>query len=190
MVKVKQEEITFMQDKRIRNSKLIFDGAILQLYLNELELDSGALVERELIHHKPAVAVLATTTDNRIILVKQFRPAVVDYLYEVPAGILDKGAEAATVGAARELEEETGYRANSWQKIASFYVSPGFLNEKITLYHATDLIEVENPLPQDDDEDVVAAFFTKEEIKDMLARNEIVDLKTLYAVQYWLSLGG
>ena len=65
MVKVNQEEITFMQDKRIRNSKLIFDGAILQLYLNELELDSGALVERELIHHKPAVAVLATTTDNR-----------------------------------------------------------------------------------------------------------------------------
>lgn len=187
-MKVNKESISFMQDKRLRSSCQIFDGAILQLYVNELELDSGQRVERELVHHHPAVAILATTADNRVVLVKQFRPAIVSYIYEVPAGILDKGSsEDAVAGAARELEEETGYQATHWQKIVSFYVSPGYLNEEITLYHASGLEKVKNPLPQDDDEDVEAFLFTREEIREMLSRGEIVDLKTLYALQYWLA---
>lgn len=187
-MKVNTESISFMQDKRLRKSRQMFDGAILQLYVNELELDSGQIVERELIHHQPAVAILATTVDNRVILVKQFRPAIVDYIYEVPAGVLDKGAsENAVEGAARELEEETGYRASQLQKVAEFYVSPGYLNELITLYHASGLVKVDHPLPQDADEDVEAFLFTQKEVRDMLAQGEIVDLKTLYALQYWLT---
>ncbi|MDO4432656.1 MAG: NUDIX hydrolase [Aerococcaceae bacterium] len=186
-MKVKLEDVAFMQDSRLQSSKEVFDGAILRLYVNQLKLDGGQIVDRELIHHKPAVAILAATPEDKVLLVKQYRPAVAQYIYEVPAGILDKGSqEAAIKGAARELEEETGYQAHTWQKISDFYVSPGFLDEKITLYEATDLVKVENPLPQDDDEDIEVFEFDRATIQTMLKNGEIVDLKTLYALQYWL----
>lgn len=188
---IKREDINFLQDPNLISSELIFDGNILQLYVNQLKLENGQIVDREILHHQPATAILAVTAEDKVLLVKQYRPAVVEAIYEIPAGILDylaDGTEDALTGAARELEEETGYQANKWERLASFYVTPGYLNEEIILYFATDLVKVDNPLPQDDDEDVTLYEFTRKEIRAMIETGEIKDLKTLYALQHWLNL--
>ncbi|MGX7349321.1 NUDIX hydrolase [Dolosicoccus paucivorans] len=187
-MKMKKEDVRFLMADGLKQSKQIYDGAILQLYVNDIELENGAVVERELIHHKPAVCILAIKKEQeeQVVLVKQYRPAIDEWIYEVPAGIIDDEDPSHQYAAERELEEETDYKAHQWHEIASFYVSPGFLDEKITLFKATGLEKVANPLPQDDNENVESALFTKEEIKQMIQQGEIVDLKTLHALQYWL----
>ena len=189
-MKTDDKNISFMKDPRLVSSEMIFDGAILRLYLNQIKLDDGQIVSRELLHHQPAVAILAVTSKDKVLLVKQYRPAIVEEIYEIPAGILDylaTGTEAAEVGALRELEEETGYRANKIERLSSFYVTPGYLNEEIILFSASDLIKVEEPLAQDDDEDVTVHEFSRSEVQQMLKESKIKDLKTLYALQIWLN---
>ena len=186
-----EKDIKFMQDPQLIRSRQIFDGAILRLYVNDLKLkENGQIVERELIHHQAAVAILANPSPDEVILVKQFRPAIVQEVYEIPAGLIDRQAEDPLKTAQRELEEETAYQADTWKELESFFVSPGFIDEEIFLFHAQDLRKVAQPLEQDDDEFVTAHIFSRQEIKDMLKNKEIIDLKTLYALRYWLSLGG
>lgn len=187
-MKMKKEDVSFLMANNLKESKQIYDGSILQLYVNNIKLDNGAIVERELIHHKPAVCILAIEEGNesRVILVKQYRPAIDQWIYEVPAGIIDDEDPSTQYAAERELEEETDYRADQWQELASFYVSPGFLDEKITLFKATQLKKVSHPLPQDENENVESALFTKYDIQTMIQQGKIIDLKTLYALQYWL----
>lgn len=189
-MKSDKSKIKSLNDPNLVSSKQIFDGHIIQLYVNELKLENEVVVEREIIHHLPAVCILATK-QNQVVLVKQYRPAVTQAIYEIPAGIIDMESdvlEEALSAAKRELEEETGFQARDWKKLQSFYVSPGYLDEKITLFHAENLIEVENPLPQDENENVTVHWFSKEEAIEMMKNNEIIDLKTLFALQYWLSL--
>ena len=103
------EHIPFLQDEALRESELIYDGAILQLYRNQIELENGQLAYRELINHQSAVGILAITPRDTAILVKQYRPAVVDHIIEIPAGLRDfiEGREEdALLAAKRELEEE------------------------------------------------------------------------------------
>lgn len=190
-MQVDKNEVGFLNDRRLRESELIFDGKIMQVYKNILELEDGLVVERELIHHQPAAAILAITNDEQVILVKQYRPAIAQEIYEIPAGLLDKledGYEEALVGAKRELEEETAYQAKNWTELQRFYLSPGYLNEEIILFMATDLALSPTPLSQDEDERIEKFYFSKDEIKNLLMNGEIVDLKTLFALQYWISL--
>ncbi|MBF6626164.1 NUDIX hydrolase [Aerococcaceae bacterium zg-BR9] len=187
-MKTNKATILSQQDERLVSSNQIFDGHIMQLYVNQIRLDNEAVVEREIIHHLPAVCVLATDED-KVVLVKQYRAAIAREIYEIPAGLLDMehdGLEAALVGAKRELEEETAYQASQWQELSTFYVSPGYLDEQITLFHATGLTKIDNPLPQDENENVSVHEFTKHEIQAMIQAGEIVDVKTLLALQHWL----
>lgn len=185
----KPEHIPFLQDKVLRHSELIYDGAILQLYRNQIELENGQLAYRELIHHQSAVGILPITHEGTVLLVKQYRPAVVDYIVEIPAGLRDfiEGEEEdALTAAQRELEEETGYQAAVWIQLGSYYVSPGFVNEKITIYIADNLKKVDNPLAQDEDEQIELVEFTRQEIKHMLDNDQVRDMKTAMALNYWL----
>lgn len=185
----KPEHIPFLQDKVLRHSELIYDGAILQLYRNQIELENGQLAYRELIHHQSAVGILPITHEGTVLLVKQYRPAVVDYIVEIPAGLrdfIDGEEEDALTAAQRELEEETGYQAAVWVQLGSYYVSPGFVNEKVTLYIADNLKKVDNPLAQDEDEQIELVEFTRQEIKHMLANDQVRDMKTAMALNYWL----
>lgn len=185
----KPEHIPFLQDKALRHSELIYDGAILQLYRNQIELENGQLAYRELIHHQSAVGILPITHEGTVLLVKQYRPAVVDYIVEIPAGLRDfiEGEEEdALTAAQRELEEETGYQAAVWIQLGSYYVSPGFVNEKITIYIADNLKKVDNPLAQDEDEQIELVEFTRQEIKHMLDNDQVRDMKTAMALNYWL----
>ncbi|QCX13723.1 NUDIX hydrolase [Enterococcus faecalis] len=164
----------------------IFKGKIIDVFLDEVALPTGGTAKRELVFHSGAVAMIPLTAEGKIVLVKQFRKPLEQVILEIPAGKIDPGEEnQLETTAMRELEEETGYRAGQLTYINSMYLSPGFANEKLALYLATDLQKVENPRPQDEDEILELYELTIAEAKAEVAKGTICDAKTLFAIQYW-----
>ncbi|ALS01276.1 ADP-ribose pyrophosphatase [Enterococcus silesiacus] len=164
----------------------IFKGRMIDVVLDEVILPNGETSTRELVFHPGAVAVIPITADNKLIMVKQFRKPMEKVLLEIPAGKIDPGEhDYPKETAERELEEETGYRANQLTFVTSMYVSPGFANELLHIYLAEDLEKVPNPRPQDDDEVLELYTLTLEEAKAEIATGLICDAKTIFAVQYW-----
>ncbi len=107
-------------------------------------------------------------------------------ILEIPAGKIDPGeGKNPEMTAARELEEETGYRAKSLSHLISMYLSPGFANEVLHIYHAQGVEKVENPLAQDEDEVLELYHLTLEEAQQAMKDQLICDAKTIYAIQYW-----
>ena len=173
-------------EKTIRRTD-IFHGKIIDVKLDEVELPNGlGTASRELVFHPGGVSVLAITPADKVILVRQFRKPIEKVIYEIPAGKLEPG-EKANLSAAilRELEEETGYTAKKVEKVATFYVTPGFANEIHHLFLATELEKVANPRPADADELLELFEFSFEEVQKLLADGEIQDAKTLIALQHW-----
>lgn len=168
-----------------------FTGHIFQVAVDKVLLPDGNEANRELVFHKGAVAVLAITPEDKIIMVKQYRKAIEDVSYEIPAGKLEVGeAGSELAAAARELEEETQYQGQL-ELIYEFYTAIGFCNEKIKLYKATDLKRVANPRPMDDDEFLEIFELTYEECMALVASGAIKDAKTIIALQYYgLTKGG
>lgn len=164
----------------------IFQGHIFTVAVDDVELPNGlGQSKRELIFHKGAVAILAITPENKIILVKQYRKAIEEVSYEIPAGKLEMGESGNEKEAAlRELEEETGY-TGSLDFIYEFYTSIGFCNEKIKLYLAKDIQKVENPRPMDDDEVIELYEFDYGTCMKMVSDGIIKDAKTIMALQYY-----
>ena len=131
------------EEKTLKRTE-IFDGHIFKVVVDDVELPNGlGQAKRELILHRGAVAVLAVTDENKIILVKQYRKSIEKISYEIPAGKLEIGENGSEQdAAARELEEETGY-SGDLKQIHEFYTAIGFCNEKIKLYQATHLQKVQ-----------------------------------------------
>lgn len=126
--------------------------------------------------------MLAADEKRRVLLVRQFRLPAEKYLWELPAGKLDAG-ETPLQAAKRELKEETGCRARTWTKLVSFFPSPGFLAEKMTIYVATELTEGEaTPM---DDERIEKQWFTAREVEEMIASGLIQDAKTIIGYYCW-----
>ncbi|AZB44884.1 NUDIX hydrolase [Bacillus sp. FJAT-42376] len=165
------------------SSEQIYSGKIIDLYVQEVELPNGKTSKREIVKHPGAVAVIALTSDGKMLMVEQFRKALERTLVEIPAGKLEKGEKPETT-AVRELEEETGYTAGSMDHLLSFYTSPGFADELVHLYITDDLIPLENKASLDEDEFVELMEVTLEEAEEMVANGRIYDAKTAYAVQY------
>lgn len=129
----------------------------------------------------PAVAIVAVDADDRVVLVRQRRPAAGAELLELPAGLIDDG-EDPLEAAKRELREETGLRGGDWRLLASFWSSPGFTDEHVTVFAATGLDEGENDL--DDDEEVEVVRLGRSEIEAGVA--DLVDATTLVGLLLWL----
>ncbi|HLR19663.1 MAG TPA: NUDIX hydrolase [Staphylococcus sp.] len=161
----------------------IYKGAIIDLEVHDIELPDGQTSKRELVFHNGAVAVCALTPDNEVILVKQFRKSAEKPLLEIPAGKLEVDEERESA-AKRELEEETGYIAEELELITEMYGSPGFSNEKVSIYFATDLKKGEMNL--DDDEFIEIETYNIELLESMLQNKELEDAKTIIAVQHLL----
>jgi len=127
------------EEKTLKRTE-IFDGHVFKVVVDDIELPNNlGQAKRELVFHRGAVAVLAVTDDDKIILVKQYRKAIEKVSYEIPAGKLEIGENGSErEAAARELEEETGY-SGDLKQIHEFYTAIGFCNEKIKLYQATHL---------------------------------------------------
>lgn len=164
-------------------SKEIFKGRVIDLYLEEVELPNGKTGTREIIKHPGAVAVIALTDDNKLLMVEQYRKALERALVEIPAGKLEKG-ESPESTAKRELEEETGYTCEKLEKIVSFYTSPGFADELVHLFLAKGLTKSTAAAELDEDEFLDVLEVTLEEAQAMVEDERIYDAKTVYAVQY------
>ncbi|WP_210469236.1 NUDIX hydrolase [Sporosarcina sp. 6E9] len=170
-------------EEKTLSSETIYEGKVISLRLEEVELPDGNRAKRELIQHPGAVALIPITNDGKIILVKQYRKSLNRSLIEIPAGRIEIG-EDPKITALRELEEETGYGARKVTYIQSFATSPGFANEIIHLYLAEILYEVENPAAGDEDEFIELLEATIDEAEQMVATGEIYDAKTAFAVIY------
>ena len=159
-------------------SELIFDGRVVKLYKDKIELPTGQESFREVVKHSGGVVILAKKED-KILLVKQFRYPMKEVLYELPAGKLEIG-EDPFEAAKRELEEETGYCANKWTDLGFVYTSPGYSDEKLYLYEAEDL-EFTHCHP--DEGEIIQAFEYKyDDVLKMIDNGEINDAKTLSAL--------
>ncbi len=169
-----------LEEKTI-NSKVIYNGRIIDLHLEEVELPDGKTSQREVVKHPGAVAILAITSENKIVLVRQYRKPLNREIIEIPAGKLEKG-EDPEVCAHRELEEETGYRSKELTYLQSFYTSPGFADELIHIFYTDQLEQGEVQLDQD--EFVERMEVTLEEAIELVKTQDIYDAKTVFAIQY------
>ena len=160
--------------------KHIYKGPIVDLYVETVTLPNGATVDLDVIHHPGAAAVVPVKEDGSVILIRQFRHAVGGYIYEIPAGKLDHG-EDPKVCAARELEEEIGYRAASLEKLASILTTPGFTDEMIHIYEGTGLTKGTQQLDHDEVIEILEVPIEKAiaQIKD----GTIKDVKTIIGLQ-------
>ncbi|GGH79270.1 ADP-ribose pyrophosphatase [Pullulanibacillus pueri] len=163
------------------HSKTIFEGKVIDLRVDTVELPNGETSTREIVKHPGAVAVIALTDEGKLVLVQQYRKPLEKLLFEIPAGKLDPG-EALETCALRELEEETGYRCRSIEHVVSFYTSPGFSDELIHIYFTDTLIRGERHL--DEDEFLENYEVDLQEALQLLKEKKIDDAKTVYAVQY------
>ena len=174
------------EEKTIKEN-VIYDGKILRLNRDEVELPDGGKAVREVIHHHGGVCILAFV-DGKVPMVRQFRYAYKQEMYELPAGKLEKNENPYDAGI-RELEEETGYKAESLTDLGYMYPSCGYTNEIIYLFKANNLTKTQMHL--DSDENIDVCYFTLEEIIDMINRNEINDAKTICLVmKYCQSIKG
>ncbi|NLA88801.1 MAG: NUDIX hydrolase [Alcaligenaceae bacterium] len=168
------------------NSKEIFDGKIVQVFVDTITLANGQQTTREVVRHCPAVAVLAVTEDDKVVLVRQFRYPVDKPLLEVPAGKMDGDESETPIStAARELAEETPYTAEHLELIHNFYTAPGFCDEYMYLYKATGL-KANSQLNPDEDEIVDTVLLSRDEVIKALKDKTIEDVKTVVALQHWL----
>jgi ADP-ribose pyrophosphatase len=167
---------------KVKSSKEYFRNDMLSLSVDEWIDPGGFPLTRAIVHHPGSAVVLVRDSRGRILLVRQFRAPARDYLWELPAGKIDAG-ETALKAAKRELKEETGYSARSWKKLVSFWASPGFLAEKMTIYLAEDLKAGE--AAPTDDERIERRWFTRKEIEAGIASGRIVDGKTMIALYAW-----
>lgn len=171
-----------LKEKTLHSEKL-FSGRIIDLYLEDVELPNGNTSKREIIKHPGAVAVIAVTEENKIIMVRQYRKAMERIMVEIPAGKLEKGEEPI-VTAKRELQEETGYTCDELEPLISFYTSPGFADELVHLFIAKGLRKDTEEHHLDEDEFVDLLEVSLDEALDLIEKKEIYDAKTAYAVQY------
>lgn len=158
------------------SSDLIYTGKTIQLRVDTVEVPNKGYQKREIIEHKGAVAIVAITDDNKIVLVKQYRKAVEKELYELPSGKIEIG-ETPLDCAIRELKEETGYSVESLKLIHKYYTTPGFSNQLVFIYLAKNLIPGESHLEEDEFLEVYE--IDRDEAYNMVISNEICDSKTI-----------
>lgn len=161
---------------------LIYDGKIMQVTREEVELENGEHAYREVVYHHGGVCILAVK-DHQIILVKQFRYPNRIQTIEVPAGKLEKDEDPQDC-AFRELEEETNNRARDMKFIMKVLPSPGYTSEWLYLYEAIDFEEVNDALAGDDDEFIDIIKLDIDEAYQKVLDGEIVDAKTVIAIMY------
>lgn len=159
---------------------LVHQGNIINMYCDEIELPDGRTANWDYFHHKGAAAVVPVNEDGKILMVRQYRNALDRYTLEIPAGALDTPGEEGAVCAARELEEETGYRSSHLEWLITIRTMVAFSNERVEVFVADRLIKSEQRL--DDDEFIDVYAYCIEELKEMIFAGQIEDSKTIGAL--------
>jgi ADP-ribose pyrophosphatase len=173
-----------VNDVKLLASRRVFQGKVVDLSVDRVELPNGNVCDLEMIRHPGAAAVVPVDPAGNVLLVRQYRYAASGWLYEVPAGKLDAG-EPPSVCATREVEEETGWRPGRLTEMGWIWTTPGFTDERIWLYLATDLEESEQALQPD--EVLSVERMPLEQAVDLARRGEIRDAKSVCALLRALS---
>src|SRR3954465_5127672 len=169
------------------SSEVLRRSRILEFRIDTVRLPDGTTSTRDIAAHPGGVCMVAIDDEDRIQLVRQWRHAIGRALLEIPAGTLDRGADGSIEGhagaAARELEEETGYRAEHWRYLGAFYTAPGFTSELMHLYVATGLRPAdENRLRPDEDERLELEPLAFADAVSLVERGEIRDAKSIVGI--------
>jgi len=174
------------RETMVDHTRRIFKGRVVALDIDTVTLPNGATIELEMIHHPGAAAVVPMKEDGTVILIRQYRHAAGGYIYEIPAGKLHPG-EDPKLCAARELQEEIGYRADSLELLTSILTTPGFTDEVIHIYKGTGLTKGKQDLDHDEVIEIVELPLEKAlaQIIDGTIRDgkTIVGLQTAYLQQ-------
>lgn len=165
-----------MDAERLLSSRRLYQGRIVNLRIDEVELPTGRSARREIVEHAEAVCIVAVDGEGRVVLVRQYRRAVDEALLEIPAGGVEPG-EASEEAARRELREETGLVAEEWRRIGGFYSAPGFCTEFLHLFLARGLRETE--AAPDEDEIVQVEWAPLSQVPGLIARGEVRDAKSV-----------
>ncbi|GAA0115950.1 NUDIX hydrolase [Clostridium senegalense] len=163
------------------STNYIHKGKILNLKIEEVKLPNGKTSKREIVEHRGAVAILAFKDENTILLVNQFRKPLNETILEIPAGKLEIGEEPI-ICAQRELEEETGYKANNLKFLGKIVTTPGFSDEIIYIYKATGLYD--GTIGGDEDEFIELEEITIDKLKEKIKNGEVIDGKTIAALGF------
>jgi len=160
---------------RSLRSTRIYKGEVINLRVDEIELPSGRVAQREVVEHRGAVAIVPITATGAVVLVRQFRLAALANLLEIPAGTVEPG-ESVAAALERELAEEIGMRATHVEPLCSFFPSPGFLTEQVHIFLAQDL----HPHRlQGEEEDLTVIQVPLREARDLVTQGEIRDAKSI-----------
>ena len=165
--------------KRV-NRELVAQGAILQYYHDTVEIPNGNTACFDFIKHQGAAAVLPVTEPGKLLMVRQYRNALDRFTLEIPAGGLNGPEEPTKVAAARELEEETGYRSDDLKMLLSIYPTVAYCNEKIDIYLARNLQKTAQHL--DEDEFVAVEEWEVSDLEELIYQGVIQDSKTVGAI--------
>jgi ADP-ribose pyrophosphatase len=171
---------------KIVSSRVVYHGPVFWVTADQVREPSGVEVRRDIVRHSGSVVIMAvddSRPEPRILLVRQYRHAAQQYLWELCAGRVDQG-ESELVAAKRELREETGYSAKNWQRILNFYATPGFVAETMSIYLARDLRA--GAAQPEEDEVIDLKFLPLSKAVQWVVRGVIKDAKTISGV-LWLN---
>lgn len=163
-----------------KNIKKIYQGRLVDLRIERHCLPNRRTVNFEVVHHAPAAAVVPVLGDH-VFLIRQYRPAIRKYIWEIPAGLIERG-ETPLQCVRRELAEEIGYCGRKFRKLALIHTSAGFCDEKITLYQCE--LGAAVGTKHESSEVIEVHRFSKAKVRHMLQKGQITDAKTVVALHY------
>ncbi len=176
--------ISYDIPEKTLSSELIYKGKAFSLYSDLVLLPDGRQTKKDVVLYPEAVAVLAFNEEKKIVLEKQYRYSVKQFLYEIPAGKLDDPKEDPLEAAKRELLEETGFLAGKLTYLFSYFPAVGYSTEKIYVFKAENLNLKKQDL--DEDEFIEVFFYSIDKVLNMIKNGEIMDAKTILSVLYYV----
>jgi ADP-ribose pyrophosphatase len=162
---------------RIKSKRIVHAGRIFTVSVDRVDLPNGRTVDMEVVRHPRSVVLVPMPDPGHVVLIRQYRYVVDRWLWELPAGSLEPGEEPEAA-ARRECHEEIGWLPGHLHLLARFYPTPGFCDEEMLLYRLDGLVEPDEPAQLDEDEQIEPRTFSLEEARSLVARGEIVDMKT------------
>lgn len=169
-----------MEKYNREHRELVYQGSIISVYRDSVRVPNGHLAKWDFIGHKGAAATLPITAEGKILLVKQWRNALDRFTYEIPAGGKNTFDEPMIECAARELEEETGYKSEDLEFLLSLRTTVAFCNERIDIFLARNLIQTSQNM--DEDENIEVMEFELDELLELIRKGELQDSKTVSAI--------
>lgn len=163
-------------------SKTVYEGAILALRLDQVEMPGGRTAEREVVEHHGAVGIAAFDEEGRVAMIEQYRHPIGRRLWELPAGLLDEIGESPVEAAKRELMEETGLAAERWSVLVDVTASPGFTDEAVRIFLAEGLSDVDRPEAEHEEADIVLEFVPLDEAVHRALAGEIVNASAVSGI--------